>query len=765
MNLINSVVQSASDMEARKIITELNDKQDIQFIPYKPDVTQFIIPAASSYKEIQVRLIDYGCEYKQLIFIALYTASYIACFTDDVALSNKAISRQYIPPFINYLNSIEISESNRVSILKDFETYRVKSDGLKTQSTGTISIIKLINISLNYNPFTSTLDSLKISYLSTLTKTKVAPSDDKSFRTLSVWFGFHSWLRRDDIGIGIEMFNRIASPKALTTSLRITSEVTLYQIQQAKYALIAFFDEHNITTKQLSLAKPSPSRKVLSTEDYECKIKEWKSYIYFFIKDRFAFLQKAYYSTPSPSSYLTLAFEMIIYSWCVDFSVNDAIRCFKVNQSVKYFLGKRTRFLVSKSPLFSHEFLYELAKSAHSDKSDVIPVSNIEHLLFQWLMAYQSVQLSDIYKLKLNNFRFVKRVNGRITHIESEYFKGRSNDTHHLKSIKADSDIGKAILNFIDDRTIKKENIDKVLTSNIGPLSTANKGTLSLLVRLCARSTVRGNIDDSFLKHKSSSVFIDALCTIIENGVAYKVYENNAKKHSKDKVIIDDWLMECDSPKKWEAFGISTIKTSSVHARSDNFNPTQLQNYNSHSNNTERDHYRNEDNQEWSNNCGRITRAVMQDICINVLSPSKSQIQSFNSDFTRTAESINMHCSDVINRLKLVTGKNNGHVNEIGFVTGMNIEQGDLPDTLYLLDSPETVMRFHHYIHEVKIKHKHLAIQAQDYLLYSVLPTVEWMSQLLAERRFTKENLIKGKVLFEQYATILPPNFSAQLGG
>ncbi|MEQ3660717.1 MAG: hypothetical protein ABNH21_17370 [Glaciecola sp.] len=748
-----------------KIIEELRVKQAVESFPFTPNTTQFVFPAASSYSQLVVKLIDTKCLEKKILFSALYTASYVANYTDRSALSYKRASRQYGAIFIDYLNKIDINETNRLTILKDFEANRVKSDGVKTQSTGLRSLIRLINISLDYAPFTETIDSSQFNYLNTLTKTKVAPDDNKDAKTMTAWFSFHSWLRIEDFGIGNEKFNRLASPKALTKSLRITAEVALYSIQKAKYALIDFFKEQNIAPESVAPPRMSPNRGDMSAENYKLECNKFKKYIYPFIEKRFTFLHKAYLDLPSPSQELSLAFEIIIYSWCREVCIADSMQRFKNGQTQTYHFQNSRRFSVDKSAMFSHEFLYALADYAYNDVSSSLPVSSIEHVLFHWLMAYQSVQVSDITKLRLSNFRFVRRTNGRITHIESEYFKGRANDIHHLKSIKANTDMGKSILNFINDRTAEYNDSETNLTHNLPTLTTAKNGSIGQFIRLCARSSLREEIDSSLEVNKASSVYVDALSRIIENGIALKVYENRIQKSSIDVDYRQDWLLRCGTPKKHDLFGISCIKTSAIHARSDTFTPTQLQNYNSHTNDTERKNYLTEHNQEWLNNCGRITRAVMQDLHVNVFVPSKQKKQCFNSDFTRASEVIDMRCSNVLNRLRLVTRKDHGQVDELGFLKENPLEHADLPDTLYLLDSPETVMKFHHYVHEAEKKHKQLAIRSLDFLLFTVLPTVEWVSTLLAEKHFSKESLEKGKELFEQYAQILPPHFSAQLGG
>lgn len=749
----------------RLIISEFNDREKIKPIPFRLGCTRFVIPQVLKYNETTVSLNGHECKYKQLVFSSLYAITYQAFFSDTLAVTLKNECRGVIPDFIDYLNNITIYEDDRINILKDYEKHRVVNDGVKTQSTNVDKLMKFIRQSLNYQVFLDSLDLSQFNYLNELTNTKVAPTDEVEQFTLTSWFSFHSWLRREDIGIGNDLYMRLASPKALITSFRFTSEISLLKIQEAKHALIAFFQANNITAKQLIPPKSAPQKGTLEDDEYKRKTKEWKSYIHPFIATRFKFLQEKYFSIEKPSKPLKFAYEIIVYSWCHESAIEWTLELFFKNKEVTRDFYGTQRFIVSDTWLFSHNFLYELAKYADDDKASRVPVCNTEHLFFQWLMAYQSVQTTDIPKLRLDNFNFVRRRNGGITHIESEYFKGRANDTHHLKSILANTSMGKAIVNFFNDRSKNVDGEIKELTISIkgSALTMLKKGNVAKITRLIHRSNLRGVINDDLQKNKATSVFIEALHAIVENGLCYSTYSNNTPKEQRKSLTRGDWLLNCENSSSKRLFSLTSIKNSSIHARSSSFTPTQLQNFNSHSDETERKDYRTEDNYEWSNNCGRVVRAVMQDMHINVFSPSKSEIQSFNSDFTRASTIIDMRKENVLSRLKLVSGKNSGRVDEIGFLKEIKILPGDQADSLYLVDSPETIMRFYHYIDEVENKHKQLRASSLEYLLFTVLPTVEWMSILLTERRFCADSLQKGKVLFDQYRNILPSNFSASL--
>lgn len=749
------------------IIKEMRERNNSVIIPFQPNLTRFLIPKIPNYNEIVVTLIDVKCEIKRLIFSSLYAAFYQVFFSEGHAKSLKMDCRVAIPSFVEYLNIIEISESNRISVLKDFEAYRVKEFGVKTQSTHLVCIIKLINIGIKLDGFIEAIQVAEINYLDTLTKTKVAPPDEKGQITLSNWISFHSWLRRDDIGLGNDLFMRVASPKALMASFITTAEVALLEIQAAKYALVEFIRNQDIQPHFLVPPEPQPSTKSFSKNEYKIKLAEWTKYIYACMTDRFTFLQKKYYSLSNPSPALAMAFEIIIYSWCPDRSINYVEEMFKAKKGIKPRYKQKNVLSTQESALlFSNQFLFELAEFVQNKESIQIPITNSEHLLFQWLMAYHSVQPSDVLKLRLTDFRFMRRRSGHVTHIECDYFKGRANDTHYLNCIKGNSDMGQGILNYISDLTNNESynNDPFAKTYKSSSYSTSVNGGMGQFIRFVGKSSLRQKLDDNLAKKQVTPIFINALNLIIEKGITFTSFKRSPANIHLKKVTRQDWMLLEDTPSKLWLFGLEAIKNSGVHARTDSFTPTQLQNYNSHTNETERENYLTESNLEWKNNSGLITRAVMQDIHINVLAPSKKDIQLFNSEFTRTSELIDKYKNDVYGRLKVITGHRSGTVDELGFINTVKVHEGDYPDTLYLLDSPETVMRIYSYLKEAQIKHKQLAKKSNEYFLFTVLPTVEWMSILLAEHRFSKKNIEKGREMFNRFESILPSNFSAQLG-
>jgi hypothetical protein len=271
------------------------------------------------------------------------------------------------------------------------------------------------------------------------------------------------------------------------------------------------------------------------------------------------------------------------------------------------------------------------------------------------------------------------------------------------------------------------------------------------LVSMCHLPALYKTLTKNYQTNTTTSVFLDAMKALVTHGV-------------KGKGKTEQQRSECETLVKGSFFGLSQIKTSAVYAQSDFYTPTTLNNYNSHTDETEKESYRTLHNPDWVNSCGRVTRAVMSDIEVNVMRTSQTDKRLFSSEFTLALESVKQRVDDTLLRMKIITQKDQGRVDELGFTDKNRFVEGDLPDTLYLEDSPETVMKLRHYLEEFEEKHKLLLSCAPEYLFNNALPTAEWIAMLLDDKtKFTKQNREKGFALHEEFKSILPPHFTAQM--
>lgn len=740
-----TVAQDGDLREQAAITAEFKASRKVASLPYNPNATKFDVPKTSQSAPFSISLSGVDCSNKTVIFRALNAAFYLTFFTSDLSEYRKERFSK-VRHLWEFLQTITINEKNRAKILKEFETWRVKEHGVKPNSTGLSWLRLFIQEALGFSEFTSTLKQVEQDYLRVLLKTKLAPLDEADAVNLCHWFSQHTWLRRDDVGIGHDLYTRLASPKALMTSFRVTVETTLLHLQASKDALLNFFKETQVTAKDLPQIA---ARGVKNNEtDGKAQIRIVRSHA-----DSLNLLTNKLSSLSYVPFALVDALELVVFTISRPKYRDDNLKALLHGQEVTYNSGSEHRFLANvDTGFFDVHFIRQLAIYAHKPINDrrPLPVSEAEQRLFSWLMAYQTVQKSDIPKLTASDFKFVSRNNGRVTHIESDYFKGRAGTFHQVKTLSMKEDIGKAVLRYIQDTSGGLSIKDKPLTSALktsafGPLTPTGR-----FVSMCHLPPLHKKLIKNYQTNTTTSVFLDAMKALVTHGV-------------NEKGKTEQQRSECETLVKQSFFGLSQIKTSAVYAQSDFYDPTTLINYNSHTNQTEKESYRTLHNPDWVNSCGRVTRAVMSDIEINVMRTSQTDKRLFSSEFTLALESVKQRVDDTLLRMKIVTQKDQGRVDELGFTDKNRFVEGDLPDTLYLEDSPETVMKLRHYLEEFEEKHTLLLSCAPEYLFNTALPTAEWIAMLLDDKtKFTKQNREKGFALHEEFKSILPPHFTAQ---
>lgn len=770
--MIDENTEQELKLQQNKMLQEFKQGLDVTPIHYNINVEKFIVPASEGNSARTIVLECGADREKSLIFSAVYTAFYLAYVLKVGGKSPRVYISQIVPRFINFLNDITITESNRANVLKLYETYRVKNDGVKTQSTGLKEIIYLLNKALDYEPYSNQqLSNEEYRYLDLLTKTKPAPSDDVEQNTLTDWFGSHLWLRIDDLGVGNDLYNRVASPKSLIKSFRITIETALLELHYAKHALISLFKVSGVTRisfpilSEKPIAKNYPDGK--NDPNFETDSAQHKVETLNYKRELFSCMSSLIKQYGN-SSQLEIAVDALIYSQCSHEVIPNVRNRFKENLEFSQqstINGKVKTVFKQATPhclLFTPEFLLELLDYANSSEQNIpVPTCRAEHFLFTSLMAYQTVAVTDIFRLKFSDFKLIKLQNNKITHIDSDYFKSRAHAVHNTKMIDAKSHYGKAILAFLSDRTAKFDikNSPLVINEGISKLKTGSLSVAAVLFNFLAESSLKKLIKNNLSTNESTSIFVDGTNKILSKGVKKESFINRKIGSAQE------WLVCCETPCKSRLFGFESIKNTSIHSQSDTFDPTKLVNYRSHTTETERSDYLNEANETWKNNCGRITRSIMHDIEINLFRPSQSEKATYYSDFIKAVEFIEQRKRDTLARLKIVTQRESGRVNELGFDVNKKAEQGDLPDLMYLIESPETVMKFKHFLTELEYKHMRISQNTPDFLFYTALPTAEWIEEVFSQRLFSRDVVLKGEIMYKKFREHLPPLFVAQTGG
>ena len=535
------------------------------------------------------------------------------------------------------------------------------------------------------------------------------------------------------------------------TSFRITIETLLIHLQACKDALISAFKQAGISESDIPEIAPKQKDEHRGSASY--RIIQKKALILNALREKLTPLLGEIPHLNDAISLLVFVHTKPQYRALIadKFKKNEAISASATKVTDGFFTSK---FDVS---LLDMAFLRRLSiYSANGKGKSPVPVGGAESILFSYLMAFQTVQPSDISKLTLRDFKFIRRRDGRITHIESDYFKGRANTVHQVKTLQTKDDIGRAVLRYLEDMTeLKSKDIKLTNRVKINNLTLNSSNTVGLLFSASQEEPLSTLLAQKHASAKVAPVFVKAMAALLKYGKGPRTKDSREPEYQTKTVL--------------NFFSGDHIKTSSVYAQSDTFDPTRLSNFRSHSNQTEHDNYLTEHNQEWENLTGRVTRAVMRDLTVNVFCPSEEDKQVFHSNFTHAVEYVKRRSNDVLGVLKVVTEQKNGRIDEFGFIsTGTPIEN-DLPDTLYLYDSAHTVMKLWHFLDELKAKHDLLLKCAPEYLFFTALPQAEWIECMLAKNKtkdlqgFSEESLSQGLSLYKQWKEQLPPHFTAQL--
>ena len=475
-----------------KMSKEKKSKQTVTNLPFRPDLQQYFIPKYSSYKERLVKLSDHASDDAKLLFSALYVAHYLYFYTDDFTRNRKREFITVITKFVDFLNKYEFDSDSRINILKNFETYRVNVEKLKPQSTGLKVMTCTIREAIDFARFRCRLNDIEYGYLYTLTKTKPAPDDDVVQTTLTDWIGSHTWLRRDDVGIGHNLYTSLGSPKTVITSFRITIVTALREIQKAKDTLIHFFRSSGVTLDNLP---------EFQTENEFDSPREYQLFCRRYLLSVLNLLRTKYHEYNKDKKSIEFAFKLILSETILPRSQGYVYQCILSNEYINIWHNKQSIARTSKNDTtFSLSFLRELVLFANAS-SDLkpVPTCSAENICFCWIMAYQTVQPSDIFKLSSNDFKFIRRRNGEVTHIELEYFKGRSGRLHQVKSLETKTDIGKAILKYLQDKKISTKN--NLHIESIIKLETGNGNPASQLFKLCGNE-LRDKIEKKLLSKR-----------------------------------------------------------------------------------------------------------------------------------------------------------------------------------------------------------------------------------------------------------------------
>ena len=637
------------------------------------------------------------------------------------SLSQIQISNSLIG-FIKWFKEIKVDENNKCTFLKDFETYQVNVRGLKPQSTGLSNLLSVIKNGIDENDYDNDLNT----YIElVLIRTNISKYEPPIPETLTTFFGSIHWLRNE---IGNENFLKLESPKRLINSFSVTVA-----------SILCFI---------LKIKKEAKKELLNNRFESDSDTLNVRAQRQFYCGNLFSKLSK-FDENYLPANQLT---ELMILDFVPQKKIEKLITLWKRRQ-------------IDPNTYYSYQLngrqVFSLPNIFGQDAWDY--PSEIEQVLFSWLCSWQTVQPSDVAKLKRNDFILSKNNEGRVIYVQCSYYKGRSNRVNEPPMLDARQVEGSAIIEYLE---YFLGNTTHLISSINIPSIQITFGANSIterLVNLMNYPPLDEEIKSNLWKRKANPIFINSILALHKNKEhVFTKWVNKLKKEKKQKLgfTVEEYVKSTPFPIPSNLFRLNAIKNSAVHATSDKYRDGDLINQNSHSNITEKISYLTDANKDWVNQNGRITRMVLHDIERHVYKPNIDRARNDAYELCLRTQVINALDGGVFNPDEI-------RINQIGqlkFSKETYQEFNVDPDGIIVLDTEETIVTMLHYINEVDSK-KHILInKAVTFFERTVLPNVEWMEYLL-NSKLSPEVIKNGTSQYDKLKNILPTLFENEIRG
>ncbi|MEZ8225304.1 hypothetical protein AB4440_16500 [Vibrio splendidus] len=709
---------TSSEIEKR-IKDDYKKNQPATSFCHPLSATSLFVPKIGGFIEHTITITDTKNPDKAILYMAIVAAYNYVLFDKDAAKSAKAKFASTARHFVSWLNQYEIK--NRYKVLKEFETYRMDELNNHGGYSPLIGLMTILTYALESEEFRNEVSEESLEYLYDLKQTKISPNVNKSQKSLVSYFGAMDWLRREDVGVGNELYAALASPKLAINSLSLTASTIILELNEYKKSL-----KEHLLTSSLDLS-------VWLHQDYSALSRKKKEEL---VGNILYQVISFYHNIEKPSYTLTSALELLVLSNAKSKKSYQSLLSSLDSQAAcdGIFLNKNrlknkvsTDFCDRNIGTSSGNFLsIDMLSDLLSD-DDPLPISEVERMMFSWLMASLTVQPWDIPKLTHDSFKTM-RVGNQVVHIECEYFKGRARVFHTTRSLSTKTVEGKALLTFLAS-SLKGQALCYQKQITISKGINSNSGAIRFLL---LSTGINLSLKNQHQRQNLPLLIPPVLCALISKGTHKQNVVLNAKKYSTEELTT--LTQQSETPIQRELFSLQAIKNSAVHAFSDPYTLHYLINRNSHTNKTEKAHYLNEDNEEWINSAGRITREVMLDLINNVFDldfdndpENDLEIERFNSEFMAVSETVSYKTEEMNARLRMITGKGQGQVNEVGILSLSDKADEDSLSPIYVVDSPLTALKMYNYLHEFQKHYKRLLARNPDFLYKTAMPTVEWM--------------------------------------
>ncbi|MEZ9788174.1 hypothetical protein AB4301_06485 [Vibrio breoganii] len=614
--------------------------------------------------------------------------------------------------FLNWMSEHHLTEGNRFDVLNDYQTFRVNEGNVKPQSTGAATLLTLLQMGIDHDELEE-----HYRYIETLIdSTKILEATDRIPDTLTGWFSQMGWLRTI---VGDDDWLAMESPKRLTESFSVTIASTLSWVQKIRSSIRALVKKNSyLATIGKNLQKTQRNAN--------------------YCRELLILVSR---DTPAlPDGTLDLLLADFVEPAAHEF-VRISLQAGKsVPLNLK--IDGRRRLIFFQPTLFAPE--------------NMDSPSEIESQLAAWLCAWQAVQPSDVPKLKPHHFTIHTNKQGRPISLQCNYYKGRSGRPQEPPVLDAQQIEFKALIKFINTWSCDDQRLFPNLQRNIrySPNSTYISFSRSL-VRIWTITTLSHETQTELNTRKASDRFRRLFMAIARHGGESNHSWQKRQRNLKQPSSIKAYHAFVDRPLPPLLFGALAIKTSAVQARSDQYRDGDFVNVNSHSAATEKMHYMTDQNKEWVNQNGRITRIVLNDIENHAYKPNL-ELAVISARERRLQTKVR----------QLAPGQS-VRINPLGELLTPNPSDTGVvgeADEYIVWDTPETVVCFLHYLAEAERQSNQLITHALPFFERTVLPTAEWMSSLL-NKGLSPRTVRAGQHQYDQLCGVLPPLFDNQLHG
>lgn len=605
----------------------------------------------------------------------------------------NAISERSRPTYFHHVQGLfdwinelgnETAGKNRYKVLKEYEAYYMNDRGRK--STPLSFINPVIREGLGCPSFTKE----EHNYLETLLSlSRPAKAREPKLVSLSSWFDL-PWMRSV---IGEQAYLKLESPRLLFQSFRVTIATTLLwllarRIEWQAAGLIAF----------------------------DADAKRWQDDWNRLLLERMGNFNER--GDPEDEFSQILLLDLVLPS------AQSALKSQLATVGTKNLPNCISYGKSSNPPWQKPVFFHPNYQSQYSP---------LEEILCAWLVACEAIQPSDIPSLKSSNYARETNHYGRLIALECTYYKGRAGTTKQPAILMASDSWTKAMDAYmagLAEPSLFKTGVAKsVAMTGFGRMHTF----ISLLYKIWKLPSFLQKLESELQRTNSTSLFLRAMFALEEGDSRLGV-----GRHWNS---VTEFRASVPRPLPVSLFTLTHIKTTAVHAGTDAYREADIVNHHSHTSLTEKTSYLTDNNKEWVNQAGRITRLILHDLQNVVFQPSITVISQAVIDLELRTKLI-----DATQTMDLLTYSLKGNLLDAETETGA---------TIIVSDSIDAALYFIHYIKQAEALLPRILVVRPGWVERTLIVQVEWMTRTLSRMQMAST----AAKAYVELAEHLPPLF------